>query len=40
MINTDKEYELGFRYIITKRISVSANYDSDFGAGAGVTFKY
>ncbi len=40
MVNTDKEYELSLRYIITKRISVSANYDNDYGAGGGITFTY
>ena len=40
MWNTDMEYEAGLRYIITKRWSASANYDSHFGAGAGVTFTY
>ncbi|MGP8216391.1 MAG: multicopper oxidase domain-containing protein [Bacteroidia bacterium] len=40
MVNTDKEYEVGLHYIITKRISVSANYDSDFGMGGGITFTY
>lgn len=40
MINTDKEYEVGLRYILTKQISVSGNYDSDFGIGGGITFTY
>ena len=40
MINTDKEYMLGFRYIITKYISASAHYDSDMGPGAGLTVVY
>ena len=38
--NTDKEYELGLRYVVTKRYSFSANYDSHFGAGGGITFTY
>lgn len=38
--NTDKEYEIGLRYIATKMISFSANYDSHFGTGGGVTFTY
>jgi CopA family copper-resistance protein len=38
--NTDNEYEFGLRYIITKRFSASANYDSHFGPGAGITFTY
>ncbi|MFT3980551.1 MAG: multicopper oxidase domain-containing protein [Ferruginibacter sp.] len=40
MINTDKEYMLGLRYIATKYISLSSHYDSDMGLGAGVTFTY
>ena len=40
MINTDKEYMAGFRYIATKYISVSSHYDSDMGLGAGITFVY
>ena len=40
MLNTDKEYMLGFRYVTTKYISVSSHYDSDMGFGAGLTFTY
>ena len=40
MGNTDKEYTAGFRYIISKWFAVSTHYDSDMGAGAGVTFTY
>lgn len=40
MVNTDKEYAAGFRYIITKYISVSTHYDSDMGLGAGITLNY
>jgi len=40
MINTDKEYMLGLRYIATKYVSVSSHYDSDMGLGAGLTFTY
>lgn len=40
MINTDKEYLAGFRYITTKYISLSSHYDSDMGLGAGVTITY
>jgi CopA family copper-resistance protein len=39
-INSDKEYMTGLRYIITKYVSISTHYDSDMGAGAGVTFTY
>ncbi|MBA3648723.1 MAG: multicopper oxidase domain-containing protein [Chitinophagales bacterium] len=40
MINTDKEYMVGLRYIATKYISISSHFDSDMGVGAGVTFVY
>ena len=40
MINTDKEYMAGLRYIVTKYFSLSTHYDSDMGLGAGLTFTY
>ena len=40
MINTDKEYMAGFRYIIGKYFSLSTHYDSDMGLGAGITITY
>ncbi len=40
MVNTDKEYMAGFRYILTKYFSLSTHFDSDMGLGAGVTFTY
>jgi CopA family copper-resistance protein len=40
MLNTDKEYALGVRYILTKYINLSTHYDSDMGLGAGFTITY
>ncbi|MEP7164637.1 MAG: multicopper oxidase domain-containing protein [Ferruginibacter sp.] len=40
MLNTDKEYMAGFRYIVTKYISISTHYDSDMSLGGGITFTY
>ncbi|MBS1666368.1 MAG: multicopper oxidase domain-containing protein [Bacteroidetes bacterium] len=40
MINTDKEYMLGVRYIVNKYLSISTHEDSDMGWGAGFTFTY
>ena len=40
MINTDKEYMAGLRYIATKYISISTHWDSDMGVGTGLTFTY
>lgn len=40
MLNTDKEYALGIRYIITKYFNLSTHYDSDMGLGGGLTITY
>ena len=40
MVNTDKEYMSGFKYIIGKNISVSSHYDSDMGLGFGLNLNY
>ena len=40
MINTDKEYMLGLRYIVNKYFSISTHEDSDMGLGAGFTITY
>jgi FtsP/CotA-like multicopper oxidase with cupredoxin domain len=40
MVNTDKEYMVGLRYIFTKYIGLSTHYDSDMGFGAGITLSY
>ncbi|MEB0278200.1 MULTISPECIES: multicopper oxidase domain-containing protein [unclassified Mucilaginibacter] len=40
IINTDKEYTAGLRYIITKYFSLSTHYDSDMGLGGGLTLTY
>ena len=40
MANTDKEYMFGFRYILTKYISLSTHYDSDMRLGAGIVLFY
>ena len=40
MLNTDKEYAAGLRYIITKYFSLSTHYDSDMGLGGGITITY
>jgi FtsP/CotA-like multicopper oxidase with cupredoxin domain len=40
MINTDKEYMAGFRYILTKYFSLSTHYESDMGLGGGITITY
>ncbi|MEO7524101.1 MAG: hypothetical protein ABIT58_08405 [Ferruginibacter sp.] len=40
MINTDKAYMAGFRYIVTKYFSLGTHYDIDMGLGAGFVFTY
>ena len=40
MVNTDKEYMGGFRYILNKYFSLSTHYDSDMGFGGGLTITY
>ncbi len=40
MANTDKEYMIGFRYVVGKYWALSTHYDSDMGLGAGLTITY
>ena len=40
MLNTDKEYMAGVKYILGKNFAVSTHYDSDMGFGAGVVLNY
>lgn len=40
MWNTDREFAIGARYVLTKYISVSSHYDSDMGYGLGLTITY
>jgi FtsP/CotA-like multicopper oxidase with cupredoxin domain len=40
MVNTDKEYMNGFKYIATQNIGITAHYDSDMGIGFGTTLNY
>ncbi len=40
MVNTDKEYMIGGKYILTKNFALSTHYDSDMGVGFGITATY
>lgn len=40
MLNTDKEYMAGFKYIVGKNFALSTHYDSDMGFGAGIILNY
>ena len=39
LVNTDDEYHLGLEYEITKKVSLVANFDSDYGGGVGIKVK-
>ena len=40
MLNTDKEYMAGLRYVVSKYFCLSSHYDSDMGLGGGITLNY
>jgi FtsP/CotA-like multicopper oxidase with cupredoxin domain len=40
MVNTDKEYMLGARYIVNKNMGLRTHYDSDMGFGIGIYLNY
>lgn len=40
MWNTDLEYAIGSRYLLTKYVAASTHYDSDMGVGVGLTITY
>lgn len=40
MFNTDKEYMLDLRYIVTRHTGIRAHYDSDMGYGLGLFLNY
>ncbi|MFZ4863016.1 multicopper oxidase domain-containing protein [Sphingobacterium sp. Mn56C] len=40
MLNTDMEYMLDLRYILTRNIGIRTHYDSDMGFGAGLSLNY
>lgn len=40
MVNTDKEYMAGFRYIVNKNTGITTHYDSDMGLGFGIFLNY
>ena len=40
MVNTDKEFMAGFKYIVAKNFALSTHYDSDMRFGAGLTLNY
>jgi CopA family copper-resistance protein len=40
MLNSDKEYMAGFRYILNKNAGITTHYDSDMGLGFGINLNY
>lgn len=40
MINTDKEFMVGARYILNKNMGLKTHYDSDMGFGVGLFLNY
>jgi FtsP/CotA-like multicopper oxidase with cupredoxin domain len=40
MVNTDREYMLGLKYVLTKYVALSGQYDSDLKFGAGICITY
>jgi len=40
MVNTDKEFLIGARYIVNKNMGLRTHYDSDMGYGIGVYLNY
>ena len=38
--NTDKEWQLGLRYILRSRWQITGNYYNHYGFGGGVTYSY
>ena len=40
LINTDKEYSTGFKYIVGKNLGITTHYDSDMGIGVGLNVNY
>ncbi len=40
MVNTDREYRTGFKYIVTRNIGITSHYDSDMEIGFGATLNY
>ncbi len=40
MFNSDFEYMVDLRYILAKNIGIRAHYDSDMGAGIGLSLNY
>ncbi|WP_322549622.1 multicopper oxidase family protein [Flavobacterium psychraquaticum] len=40
MVNTDKEYMAGLKYIVGKNMEITTHYDSDMGLGFGLNISY
>ena len=40
MVNTDREFMIGAKYIVNKNMGVRSHYDSDMGWGIGLSLNY
>jgi FtsP/CotA-like multicopper oxidase with cupredoxin domain len=40
MVNTDREFMIGVKYIVNKNMGVRSHYDSDMGWGIGLSLNY
>lgn len=40
MVNTDVEYMVDLKYVINKNFAFRTHYDSDMGAGIGLSLNY
>lgn len=40
MVNTDKEYMVGLKYIAGRNVGITTHYDSDMGWGVGFSLNY
>jgi CopA family copper-resistance protein len=40
VVNTDKEYMAGLKYVLSRNLALSGGYDSDYGWGAGLSLVY
>ena len=40
MVNTDLEYMVELKYVLTRYMGIRAHYDSDMGVGIGLSLNY
>jgi len=40
LVSTDEQYRVGLEYEFNKKVSATANWDSDFDGGMGLLIKF